>query len=52
MQLVPLHYGADAADAGAGAAAAGPITFKTFYGAADPPATYGYLGGALDKLTS
>ena len=37
-------YGADAGAAG-DAAAAADVTFSTFYGAASPPATYGYLGG-------
>ena len=32
-------------DAGDDAAAGGPVTFSTFYGAANPPATYGALGG-------
>ena len=39
-------YGTAAGSAeDAGEAGGGPVTFSTFYGAANPPATYGYLGG-------
>ena len=40
-------YGASsgAAEDADGASRGGPVPFTTFYGAAAPPATYGYLGG-------
>ena len=40
-------YGASsgAAEDADGASRGGPVAFTTFYGAAAPPATYGYLGG-------
>ena len=42
-------YGTAAGSADAGEADAAPVTFTTFYGAADPPATYGYLGGTTSE---
>lgn len=38
-------YGADAGGLSAGGSSGEDVTWSTFYGAAAPPATYGYLGG-------
>ena len=38
-------YGADAGGSSAGGSSGEDVTWSTFYGAAAPPATYGYLGG-------
>ena len=38
-------YGADAGGSSAKAVSGEDVTWSTFYGAAAPPATYGYLGG-------
>ena len=38
-------YGAEAGGSSAGGSTGEDVTWSTFYGAAAPPATYGYLGG-------
>ena len=38
-------YGAEAGGSSAGGSSGEDVTWSTFYGAAAPPATYGYLGG-------
>ena len=48
-QPAEAAYGSAAGSADAGDADAAPVTFTTFYGAADPPATYGYLGGTTPE---
>ena len=44
-QTIPAAFAASGTASGGGDAASQPVTYPTFYGAAEPPATYGKVGG-------
>ena len=44
-QTIPAAFAAYGTAAGGGDEASQPVTYYTFYGAAEPPATYGKVGG-------
>ena len=44
-QTIPAAFAAYGTAAGGGDEASQPVTYSTFYGAAEPPATYGKVGG-------
>tara|TARA_Y100000739_G_scaffold132013_1_gene113782 strand:- start:57 stop:914 length:858 start_codon:yes stop_codon:yes gene_type:complete len=44
-QTIPAAFAAYGTASGGGDEASQPVTYSTFYGAAEPPATYGKVGG-------